>query len=40
MTVEEVVKKAEIDEITVGKIYQLHQNSEHKRLLPQKPSKK
>ena len=38
MTVEEVAQKTEIDETTVSKIYQLYQNSEHKRLLPQKPN--
>lgn len=37
MTVKETARKTEIDEITVSKIYQLYQNSEHKRLLPQKP---
>ena len=39
MTVEETAKKTGIDETTVSKIYQLHQNSEHKRLLPQKPNR-
>ena len=39
MTVEETVEKTEIDETTVSKIYQLYQNSEHKRLLPQKPDR-
>lgn len=39
MTVEQAAEKTGIDKTTVGKIYQLHQNSEHKRLLPQNPSK-
>lgn len=37
MTVEETAKKAEIGQTTVSKIYQLHKNSEHKRLPPQRP---
>ncbi len=40
MTVKEVAGKTEIDQTTVSKIYQLYQNSEHKRSLPQKPSMK
>ncbi|MCE2615139.1 MAG: NAD+ synthase [Nitrosopumilus sp. (ex Thoosa mismalolli)] len=38
LTVKETAKTTEIDETTVSKIYQLYQNSEHKRLLPQKPN--
>ena len=39
MTAEEVTKKTGIDETTVGRVYQLCQNSEHKRSLPQEPKR-
>ena len=39
MTAEEAAKKTGIDRTTVSRVYQLCQNSEHKRSLPQKPKR-
>lgn len=40
MTVDETSKITEIDKVIVSKIFQLNQNSEHKRSQPQKPNRR
>ncbi|MCV0430247.1 NAD+ synthase [Nitrosopumilus sp.] len=39
LSIDETEKITEIDRNTIEKIHQLHKNSEHKRLPPQKPSR-
>lgn len=39
LTIDETEKITQIDKGTIGKIYQLYRNSEHKRLPPQKPNR-
>ena len=37
LSVDETIETTQIDKQVVEKVYKLNKNSEHKRLLPQKP---